>query len=312
MSSLRRRIRVLAGLGVTFTLVLAQPLNPPPAAAGRQPHVEVVDLRVDGRHDQPLGIDSAAPLPAWRMTPTRRSADHPCRRPGSRVACPADAQTAYQIQVAASESDLRRGRLLWDSGKVGSATQSGVRYGGQPLTSRQQVSWHVRVWDANEQPSAWSRPSSWEMGLLQQSDWGAARWIEYPGRAESQPMPIFARAFDLDRRRRVASARLYLSGVGLHLPTLNGRTLSDEVLAPGNANYQLSSEYRTYDVTRALRAAPPPSRRTASPATTSAAPSTSTPATAATTSNPARSPRSAAPASPSPPRWTSRTRRARR
>ncbi|MBE1582347.1 family 78 glycoside hydrolase catalytic domain [Nonomuraea angiospora] len=254
MSSLRRRIRVLAGLGVTFTLVLAQPLTPPAAAAGRQPHVEVVDLRVDGRHDQPLGIDSLAPLLAWRMTPSRQAAGHPCRRPGSRVACPADAQTAYQIQVAASESDLRRGRLLWDSGKVGSAIQSGVRYGGQPLASRQKVGWHVRVWDANEQPSDWSRPSSWEMGLLQQSDWGQARWIEYPGRAENQPMPIFARAFDLDRRKRVASARLYLSGIGLHLPTLNGRTLSDEVLAPGNANYQLSSEYRTYDVTDDLRA----------------------------------------------------------
>ncbi|GAA2878296.1 hypothetical protein GCM10010517_40320 [Streptosporangium fragile] len=92
------------------------------------------------------------------------------------------------------------------------------------------------------------------MGLLQQSDWGPARWIEYPGRTEAQPMPIFARAFDLDRRKRVSDARLYLSGVGLHLPTLNGRELSDEVLAPGNSNYQLSSEYRTYDITDDLRA----------------------------------------------------------
>ncbi|TYB50572.1 Bacterial alpha-L-rhamnosidase [Nonomuraea sp. PA05] len=190
----------------------------------------------------------------WRMAPARSSAGHPCHRPGSRAACPADAQTAYQIQVAASESDLRRGRLIWDSGKVNAATQSGVRYGGRALGSRQQVSWHVRVWDAGEQPSDWSRPSSWEMGLLQQSDWGQARWIEYAGRTESQPMPIFARAFDLDRRKRVAGARLYLSGVGLHLPTLNGRELSGEVLAPGNSNYQLSSEYRTYDVTGELRA----------------------------------------------------------
>src|SRR4029079_13178183 len=51
----------------------------------------------------------------------------------------------------------------------------------------------------------------------------------------------------------VSQARLYLSGVGLQLPTLNGRKLTDEVLAPGNSNYQLSSEYRTYDVTGELR-----------------------------------------------------------
>ncbi|MGR6919203.1 family 78 glycoside hydrolase catalytic domain [[Actinomadura] parvosata] len=248
----RRRFRALAGLGAAFTLVLSQ--TPPTSAAARRSSVEVVDLRVDGRRDRPLGIDNPAPLLAWRMTPARQSAGHPCHRPGSRGACPADAQTAYQIQVAANESDLRRGRLIWDSGKVNAATQSGVRYGGRPLDSRQQASWHVRVWDASKQASDWSRPSSWEMGLLRQDDWGQARWIEYPGRTETQPMPIFARAFDLDRRKRVASARLYLSGVGLHLPTLNGRELSDEVLAPGNSNYQLSAEYRSYDLTRALRA----------------------------------------------------------
>ncbi|WP_043633277.1 alpha-L-rhamnosidase [Nonomuraea candida] len=251
MTSPHRRLRTLAGLGLAFSLVLAPA---PPASAARQSPVEVVDLRVDGRRDQPLGIGNPAPLLDWRMAPARPSGGHPCLRPGSRAACPADAQTAYQIRVAADESGLRRGRLLWDSGKVGSAVQSGVRYGGRPLGSRQQAVWQVRVWDADERPSRWSGPSSWETGLLRQDDWGAARWIEHAGRTETQPMPIFARAFDLGRRERVARARLYLSGVGLHLATLNGRRLTDEVLAPGNANYQLSSEYRTYDLTRHLRA----------------------------------------------------------
>ena len=43
-----------------------------------------------------------------------------------------------------------------------------------------------------------------------------------------------------------------MSGIGLHLATVNGEKLTDEVLAPGNSNYQLSSEYRTYDITDAL------------------------------------------------------------
>ncbi|MEV4840958.1 family 78 glycoside hydrolase catalytic domain [Nonomuraea sp. NPDC049486] len=251
-----RRTRVLAGAGVSLALVLSQPLVPPASAAGGQPHVEAVDLRVDGRRDQPLGIDATAHLLSWRMTETRQGAAHPCHRRPSPAVCPADAQTAYQIQAAASEADLRHGRLIWDSGKVSSAVQSGVRYGGRPPRSREKVSWQVRVWDAGGTPSSWSRPSSWEIGLLERSDWGGARWIEYPGRTENQPMPIFARAFDLDRGKRVAEARLYLSGVGLHLPTLNGRELGDEVLAPGNSNYQLSSEYRAYDVTRHLRGGP--------------------------------------------------------
>jgi alpha-L-rhamnosidase len=91
------------------------------------------------------------------------------------------------------------------------------------------------------------------MGLLEQNDWGHARWIDYPDRAENQPLPIFARQFTVPRGKRVADARLYLSGVGLHHATVNGRELTDEVLAPGNSNYPLSSEYRTYDLTEVVR-----------------------------------------------------------
>jgi alpha-L-rhamnosidase len=221
------------------------------ADGGRGAQVAVVDLHVDGR-SAPLGIDNPAPMLGWRMAETRRGAGHACHRPTSRLACPGDRQTAYQIQVASSVDGLARRHLLWDSGKVRGDVQTGVPYAGRELRSRAQVAWRVRVWDAHGEPSDWSTPSSWEMGLLRQSDWGSARWIEYPGRTESQPMPLFARRFDVDRRKRVNDARLYLSGVGLHLPTVNGRQLSDEVLAPGNSNYQLSSEYRTYDVTGTL------------------------------------------------------------
>jgi len=255
MTTVRHRVRVLAGLGVSLTLVATQALSaatPATASSGR-PNVEVVDLRVDGRHDQPMGIDDTNPLLAWRMAETGRAAGHPCYRPRARLACPGDRQTAYQVQAATSQWSLNNGRLIWDSGKVASAVQSGVRYAGQSLVSRERVVWRVRVWDADHRPSDWSGPSSWEMGLLQQSDWGPARWIEYPGRTENQPMPLFARQFTVDQRGHVSRARLYLSGVGLHLPTLNGKALTDEVLAPGNSNYQLSSEYRTYDVTDELR-----------------------------------------------------------
>ena len=79
---------------------------------------------------------------------------------------------------------------------------------------------------------------------------GDSRWIDYPGRTENQPQPIFARQFDVDRR--VARARLYVSGLGLQKATVNGQELTDEVLAPGYSNFQLSAEYRTYDVTDEL------------------------------------------------------------
>jgi len=242
VSTTRSGMRALLGLGLSLTLLAMQAPAPEPAGAsgpGGHAEVRVVDLRVDGRPDRPLSLDNLRPLLSWRMAAARSAA--------------ADRQTAYQVQVAGSVRGLDQNRLTWDSGKVASAVQSGVPYSGRPLISRERLVWRVRVWDADHRCSPWSEPSSWEMGLLRPGDWGAARWIEHSGRAEGQPMPIFARQFPVDQRRPVERARLYLAGVGMHLPTLNGRELTDEVLAPGYSNYQLSSEYRAYDITGDLR-----------------------------------------------------------
>jgi alpha-L-rhamnosidase len=229
---LRSRRSLIATLAAALLLAAAP--------AGADGHGTVVtDLAVDGRSDNPLGVDDTAPTLSWRV---RTGSDRWM-------------QSAYQVRAAGSHHDLERGRYLWDSGKVRSSAQTDVRWDGRALTSRQPVLWQVRVWSTRGDVTSWSRPASWEMGLLERGDWGAARWIDHPGRSLGDPLPIFARSFEVDRRRGadVAKARLYLSGVGLHAAELNGRDVTDEVLAPGNSNYQLSTEYRTYDVTRLIR-----------------------------------------------------------
>jgi hypothetical protein len=225
-------------------------LVPPGATYAVNPNVEVYDLRVNGQGTPDFGLGDSSPILSWKMQATPSSRSHRCHRSGSEVACPADAQTAYQIQVAEGTGSFSGSNLLWDSGKVVSDKQTGISYAGEALESRQQITWRVRVWDADGEPSDWSDPAQWEMGMLEQTDWGDARWIEYPGRNENQPLPIFARSFDVDGN--VSKARLFLSGIGVQLPTVNGHELTDEVLAPGYSNWQLASEYRTYDVTDEL------------------------------------------------------------
>ncbi|MGH3101875.1 MAG: alpha-L-rhamnosidase N-terminal domain-containing protein, partial [Thermoleophilia bacterium] len=229
------RLKTLGVLAIALLTGLMQALPAP--AESRSATVR--HLEVDGRGDHPLGVDDTSPRLGWRV---ERAPD-------------GWAQGAYQIRAARSERDLARGSYLWDSGKVRSSSQTDVEWGGPELRSRQAVVWQVRVWSTRGDVTRWSRPASWEMGLLERSDWGAARWIEYPGRSLSDPLQIFARAFSVDGRRgdEIAKARLYLSGIGIHEAELNGRAVTDEMLAPGNSNYQLSAEYRTYDVTRHIR-----------------------------------------------------------
>jgi alpha-L-rhamnosidase len=240
MESFRGTRGWLRVIGSAALVIAAALLAATPAAAdGRG--ATVGHLEINGRDGDPgpLGVDDTAPALSWRMV---RAED-------------GWAQSAYQIRAARSERQLGRGQYLWDSGKVRSSAQNDVRYGGPALASRQTVAWQVRVWDQRGDVTAWSRPASWEMGLLDRSDWGAANWIDYPGRSLSDPLPIFARSFTVDRGRGddVTKARLYLSGIGIHDAELNGKPVTDEVLAPGNSNYQLSTEYRTYDVTRLIR-----------------------------------------------------------
>jgi len=109
----------------------------------------------------PLGIDAAQPRFSWMLESTRRG----------------QMQAAYQVLVASSEADLKENKGdKWDSGRVNSDRSVNVDYRGKALASGEKCYWKVRVWDKQGQPSTWSQPGSFEMGLLEQSDW-KGQWI---------------------------------------------------------------------------------------------------------------------------------------
>lgn len=93
-------------------------------------------------------------------------------------------QRAFQIQVASSEQHLAIDDAdLWDSDKVVDERSINIAYQGKNLSSKQKAVWRVRVWgNESEQPGPWSKPSSWEMGLLNASDW-QAKWLQVKDRS---------------------------------------------------------------------------------------------------------------------------------
>ncbi|MBE0712633.1 MAG: hypothetical protein IH583_09635, partial [Candidatus Aminicenantes bacterium] len=156
-----KKARARFGLAV-FILGVASLLGPPvfgrnAVASDLAPAGLKCEYRID-----PLGIDALKPRLSWILESRRRG----------------QVQEAYQVLVADSAESLAGDRgNLWDSGRVAARESLQIVYGGKTLRSGLRCHWKVRVWDADGNPSAWSRPGFWEMALLDPEDW-RARWIE--------------------------------------------------------------------------------------------------------------------------------------
>ena len=204
--------------------------------------VQPSGLRVVGLSTEyavnPIGIDVREPRLSWQIAGNARGL----------------VQSAYQVQVALTQSALHSGKgLVWDSGVVKSDDSVNIVYTGPALQTGQRYLWHARIWDGGGTASGWSEVAFWEMGLLQPTDWKAS-WIEpdlVEDDATSGPSPMLRREFtvtgDIER------ARAYVTSHGLYEMTINGKRVGDAVLAPGWTSYNKRLQYQTYEVTELLK-----------------------------------------------------------
>ncbi len=187
--------------------------------------------------ENPVGLNNAHPRLSWIIESNSNNT----------------LQTDYQIQVAASLNALRRGKFIWDTGKVNSDESTKHAYQGPNLKSGQRYYWRVRIWDNHGHRSGWSDASYWEMGLLHPSDWTAS-WIE-PGlnqdTTKSDPSPMLRSDFNISGK--VASARLYVTSHGLYEVHINGKKVGDQLFTPGWTSYNKRLQYQSYDVTDLIK-----------------------------------------------------------
>lgn len=211
-----------------------------------------IDLTTEMRMN-PIGIGTTEPVFGWNLR-----------------AVPAGArnlqQSGYRILVASSAERLAgHNGDLWDSGRVVCPKFWQLVYAGAPIQSHTTYYWQAQVWSGSETPGPWSSPAHFTTGLLAASDW-VARWIAAePDRGPSHqglenqgeplstlppPLPVFRTGFTI--QKPVASALLFVSGLGQYEVHINGTDITDTVMNPAWTEFRKTIPYDTYDVRQLL------------------------------------------------------------
>ena len=174
----------------------------------------------------PIGLDVQQPRFSWQLLSDKRNVS----------------QTAYEINVSADKSSV------WKTGKINSNQSVQVPYAGTALQCGKKYTWQVRVWDNNGKASAWSEPASFQMALLNASDW-KAKWIEADFAEDSinRPAILFRKQFSVNKK--IAAATVYITAHGMYEAQINGKRVGDAYLTPGWTSYKKRLQYQVYDVT---------------------------------------------------------------
>jgi alpha-L-rhamnosidase len=160
-----------------------------------------------------------------------------------------DVFTQLACQVTVSDDPdiivLSRGNL-WDSRKIETSNSIQFRYEGPELENGKQYFARVRVWDQHDQRSAWSKAARFVVPLEYPGDW-QAEWLTYdhdPG----APMPLFRKVFEIPDAANIKYARFYIAAPGYYEASLNGEKIGENVLDPGQTNYEDYTYYTAYDI----------------------------------------------------------------
>lgn len=219
MSSSNRIVRSIAVAALAAQSFLACAKNAPDT-------LTPVDLRTEYL-ERPIGMDEPKPRFSWKLEGTAKR------------------QTAYKVVVRSQDRDV-----VWDSGWVESGESVQIEYDGKPLKPFTRYSWSVAVRDENGAASK-PRKARFETGFMG-TPW-SAKWIGSDRHSDIlRPVPEFKGAIRVGGD--VATARLYVTALGLYKASINGEPVAPEnVFTPGWTQYFDRVQYQAYDVTKLIQ-----------------------------------------------------------
>lgn len=156
---------ILKIIGMVLTLAVMAPIFWAVPFASAATGTRIVGLKTDYM-DEPVGIDTKAPVFSWQMESSERNM----------------LQESYRIVVRRDAPD---GETVWDSGKITDGRSVNIAYAGEALLPQTVYYWTAEVWD-NQGGRTVSAPGRFETGLFEESNWSSAEWIKHSAGNETE------------------------------------------------------------------------------------------------------------------------------
>ena len=151
-----RTVGVVLSMALAFSSVAAAA---PVGFAAELPALQIAEMEVNSLA-APMGIDQN-PTFSWGLSTGENGRS----------------QSAYRLVVSSTPEQAANGEGdIWDTGKIAGENNFDIPYAGPSLQSKTPYYWSVQVWDDQDRGSGWSEVSSFETGMLAQSDW-VGEWI---------------------------------------------------------------------------------------------------------------------------------------
>ena len=211
-------------------------------ACSQRPQINITDLKCEYKTN-PLGVDVKKPRFSWIMESNQRGTK----------------QTAYRMKVASSPQNLDQNIAdIWDSRKIDSDRSIQIDYEGSALESNKKYYWKIEVWDQYGKLHS-SEQAFWTTGLFNKSDWKAS-WIgldkavgEDDPDSEYRKLSSRMLRHEFEVEKKIKSATVFISGLGLFEFYVNGEKIGDQVLSPGLTEYNKRTFYMIFDITQQLQ-----------------------------------------------------------
>lgn len=172
----------------------------------------------------PIGIDALNPSFSWILESDK---DNTLQR---------------QYQIIVKENDA----VVWDTDLQESDQSTHVQYSGLPLKPVTRYDIEVFVKDSHDESAEIT--GTFETGLLSYENFHGD-WITHSFDDE-ESCPVFV--FEFPIHKKIKTARIYASALGIYEIDMNGEKVGDQFFAPGWTSYHNRIQYQTYDVTNHL------------------------------------------------------------